>query len=26
LWCELKEDRVVLKGQAALTLRGEMII
>jgi predicted PhzF superfamily epimerase YddE/YHI9 len=26
LWCELKEDRVVLKGQAALTLRGEMLI
>ena len=26
LWCEVKEERVILKGSAALTLRGEMLI
>jgi PhzF family phenazine biosynthesis protein len=26
LWCELKGDRVLLKGQAVLTLRGELAI
>jgi PhzF family phenazine biosynthesis protein len=26
LWCEIKGDRVILKGQAVLTLRGELAI
>jgi len=26
LWCEVKGDRVVLKGQAVLTVRGELLI
>jgi len=26
LWCEVKEDRVILKGNAVLTLRGELLI
>jgi PhzF family phenazine biosynthesis protein len=26
LWCEVKEERVVLKGSAVLTLRGELLI
>jgi predicted PhzF superfamily epimerase YddE/YHI9 len=26
MWCEVKEDRVILKGNAVLTLRGELLI
>jgi predicted PhzF superfamily epimerase YddE/YHI9 len=26
LWCEVKGERVILKGQAVLTLRGELLI
>jgi len=26
LWCEIKGERVVLKGDAVLTLRGELLI
>jgi PhzF family phenazine biosynthesis protein len=26
LWCEVKEERVILKGNAVLTLRGELLI
>jgi len=26
LWCELKGDRVIIKGQAVLTLRGQLSI
>ncbi|MFZ0318752.1 MAG: PhzF family phenazine biosynthesis protein [Candidatus Sulfotelmatobacter sp.] len=26
LWCEVKEDRVMLRGQAVLTLRGDLLV
>jgi predicted PhzF superfamily epimerase YddE/YHI9 len=26
LWCEVKADRVIIKGNAVLTLRGELLI
>jgi hypothetical protein len=26
LWCEVKGERVILKGNAVLTLRGELLI
>jgi len=26
IWCELKDDRVIIKGKAVLTLRGELMI